>query len=186
MRLEGLISLSKKYSYGFLLLCLLVVISSCNKKLDFADEGPFVVLTTYPGGENYYVEFYPRHIAVHQDGKVRIYTEGSEEIIVEADAPIVEIKLAEKEIEGIKETIENNRFFKLEKDVSDPGVMDGPMQYITVHTKAESKEVGGEWPIDESFQAIREEILDYVGDEYDEWLDEIDTYIYDKNPSPTD
>ena len=167
-----------------LFICVITIgLSGCSKDIDFTEEGPFIILTSYPGGENYYVDFYPRNIAVHEDGTLHIYTEATEDIIVEDDAPTVEIKLTNKEVQHIKETIQDNRFFRLPKDVSDPHVMDGPMQYITVHADTESKEVGGEWPVNENFQAIRKEVLDHVQKEYDDWLDEIDDYIYEKNPS---
>lgn len=169
-----------------LLICVLTIgISGCSKKIDFTDEGPFIILTSYPGGENYYVDFYPRNIAVHQDGTLRVYTEATEEIIVENDAPIVEVTLTDEEVQSIKETIQDNRFFSLPKDVSDPGVMDGPMQYITVYTDTESKKIGGEWPVNENFQEIRKAVLDHVLEEYDDWQEEIDDYIYNKNPSPS-
>src|SRR5699024_12671974 len=87
---------------------------------------------------------YPRNIAVHQDGTLHVYTEATEEIIVEDDAPIVEVTLTDEEVQSIKETIQDNRFFSLPKDVSDLDVMDGPMQYITVFTDTESKEIGRE------------------------------------------
>jgi len=163
-----------------------LALGGCSKDIDFKDEGPFVILTSYPGGENYYLDFYPRNVAVYNDGTIRIYTEANDEIIVEDDAPTVEMEVTDKEVEEIKETIEESHFFNFDKDLSDPQVMDGPMQYITVHAQTESKEVGGEWPVDEGFKAIREGVLDHVWDEYDKWLDDIDEYIYEKNESPSD
>lgn len=184
--MERGIILMHKAKWLTLLICFMIIgISGCSKEIDFTEEGPFITLTSYPGGENYYVDFYPRHIAVHQDGTLRVYTEATEEIIVEDDAPTVEVKLTDKEVQDIKDTIQDNRFFSLPKDVSDPDVMDGPMQYITVHADTESKEVGGEWPVNEKFQAIREDVLDHVLEEYNDWLEEIDDYIYEKNPSPS-
>src|SRR5699024_4851131 len=129
--------------------------------------------------------FYPRNIAVHQDGTLRVYTEATEEIIEEDDAPIVEVTLTDEEVKSIKETIQDNRFFRLTKDESDTGVKDGTMHYITDYTDTEYKKIGREWPVNENFQEIREAVLDHVLEEYDEWLEEIDDYIYKKNPSPS-
>jgi len=162
------------------------ILSGCHKSIDFVEDEPFILLTNKKGGENYYVDFYPKNIAVYSDGTIWIYTERTEDIIVEDDAPEVHVQITDEEVEEIQKTIEKNNFFQLEEDLSDPGVMDGPSQYVTVYAKTESKRVGGEWPIDENFQAIREVVLDHVREEYDQWLDDIEEYIYEVNPGPND
>lgn len=169
-----------------LIFVIISILSGCHKSIDFVEDGPFILLTNKKGGENYYVDFYPRNIAVYSDGTIRIYTERTEDIIVEDDAPEVHVQITDEEVEEIQKTIEKNKFFQLEEELSDPGVMDGPSQYVTVYAQTESKRVGGEWPIDENFQAIRGVVLDHVREEYDQWLDDIEEYIYEVNPGPND
>jgi len=176
----------RKSSLVFFLVIISVIAIGCTKKINFTTDGPFIILKSVSGGENYYVEFYPKYIAVYGDGTARIYTEGGGEIIVGEDAPVREVQLTDDEIEEIKETIEENQFLKLDTDISDQRVLDGSSHYITVYTENESKEVGGYSPDDDNFDAIYSKVKGLVRDEYNEWLDDIDTYIYEVNPGPSD
>lgn len=163
-------------------LLIIFIIVSCNQKIELAEEGPFIILTSLPGGANVPQEFYPRNIGVFNSGKLVIYTEETEHIKLDDDAPMIEIQLKDEEVEKVKETIQKNRFFSLKEDLSDSGVMDGSFHYITVHTKDETKKVGGEMPINDKFNAIWDEVKSLIDDEYEEWSEEISEYIYEKNP----
>lgn len=176
----------RKSMLAIFLVMICIVASGCIKKINFAEEGPFIILESVSGGEDYYVEFYPKYIAVYGDGTVHIYTEGGGRIIVGDDAPVSKVQLTDAEIESLKETIEENHFLKLDTDISDQSVLDGPSLSITVYTEDESKEVGGYSPNDENFDAIYSKVMGLVREEYKEWLAEIDTYIYEVNPGPTD
>lgn len=167
---------------GFLIF---ITLSGCNESaesIDFADEGPFIQKTSTPSGENYYLDFYPRNIAVYNDGTIRIFTEATDDIIVEDDAPMVEKQLTDEELAKIKTTIEENNFLKLDKDLSHPEDTHPSGLHLTVYTKTDSRKVYAESPFDENFKAVADAVSNHVQDEYYEWLEDIEEYIYEKNP----
>lgn len=170
----------------FFLIILFFLLNGCKQKIDFVDEGPFILVTSYKGGEIFYLDAYPRNIAVSNDGSLYIYTDPTKDLIIEEDAPVVKIDLTEEEIEELKDTIESNHFFDLDENISDPGVIDGDMQYVTVYSQSEVKKVGGEWPNNKRFKEIRKKVFDYAGDEYYQWLEDIEKYIYEKNADSFD
>src|SRR5699024_12715044 len=96
----------RKSSLVFFLVIISVIAIGCTKKINFTTDGPFIILEGGSGGENYYVEFYPKYIAVYGDGTARIYTEGGGEIIVGEEATVREVRLTEEEVYEIKEKID--------------------------------------------------------------------------------
>src|SRR5690625_6577736 len=75
---------------------------------------------------------YEENVAIDHDGKLVLYTIGDDDLIIKQDAPILEVKLNDEQINQVKKVIEENEFWKLPRDVSTPSE-DGGFGYITVN-----------------------------------------------------
>lgn len=169
---------------GYIVLLLFV---GCSDKIDFVEEGVFVKLEPYSAAEGTYLDHFPKIITISNDGKIKVKTKevktsyGEVEMKVGEDVPTIEKKISQKEVKGLKRTIENNNFFYLPNDVTDYSVMDGDGSVVTVYLEDGEKSVGGENPSNEDYLAITEAIFDKVGDEYKSWEEETREYLHKLN-----
>ena len=76
------------------------------------------------------------------DGNLTLYTTESEDLKLGDDVPVLEIQLDEKQVNRIKEIVQEQKFWILPEDVSTPSE-DGSFSYITVNLANKSKKVGG-------------------------------------------
>src|SRR5699024_5176586 len=103
------------------------------------------------------------------------------EMEVGDNPPTIEKKISSKQVEEIKQVIEKNRFFSIPKDVTDYDVMDGDGSRITVYEKEQKQTVGGENSSHQEYNKIRKIIFYVVGDEYDDWVKEMEYYLFELN-----
>jgi len=169
------------------LFLLLLFLTACSNNIDFVEEGPFVELELYSASAGTYLDHFPEIITVSSNGEVNLFTEemvsrsGRVEMKVDKDVPKVEKKISAEEVEEIKDVIEKNKFFSLPTDVTDYGVMDGGGSKITVYGKNQEKIVGGENTDNDKYLEIRNIIFKQVKDEYSDWLEETEDYLFDLN-----
>lgn len=158
-----------------------------NDDIHFVDEGPFVKLELYSASSGTYLDHFPKHITVSNDGSVHVFTKevvdwtGEVELKVEDDAPTIQKKISEKEVKEIKQVIEENRFLSIPKDVTDYDVMDGSGSRITVYENDQERKVGGENSSNQRYNAIEDIIFDQVKDEYSDWVTETEEYLMKLN-----
>lgn len=170
-----------------LVFVIFVLLIGCTKKIDFVEEGPFVKLELYSASEGTYLDHFPKIITVSHDGSVDVFTkervrdDGRVEMKAGDDAPTIEKKISEKEVNEIKQLIEKNRFFSLPNDVTDYDVMDGSGSRITVYEREREKKVGGENSNNEQYNEIEAIIFKHVKGEYREWEEETRDYLYELN-----
>jgi len=87
------------------------------------------------------------------------------------------MQVDDEEVEQVKHTIKQKRFWKLPRNLSTPSD-DGKFKYITVNLKNGSKKVGGLNPDNERFDDIYQSVWDLVeGEEYQNLKEEIEEYI---------
>lgn len=176
-----------------LLFVTLLLCSSCSQKddsveeIDFAEEGKFVEMRLASASQEKKLDHYPEIITVSNDGIVRVFTEdtytrrGKVNLYVGEDPPEIEIEITDKEVEEIKQTITESKFFSLPTDVTDEGVMDGSSVYITVYARDEERKVGGQNPNNEQFSTVEDVIFEHVADEFYDWNEAVRAYIYEEN-----
>jgi len=158
-----------------------------NDDIHFVDERPFVKLELYSASSGTYLDHFPKHITVSNDGSVHVFTKevvdwtGEVELKVEDDAPTIQKKISEKEVKEIKQVIEENRFLSIPEDVTDYDVMDGSGSRITVYEKGQERKVGGENSSNQRYNAIEEIIFNQVKDEYSDWVTETEEYLMKLN-----
>lgn len=169
------------------LFLLLIFLTGCSNKIDFVEEGPFVQLQLYSASQGTYLDHFPEIITISSNGEVNLFTEemvsrsGRVDMKVDENVPKVEKKISAEEVEEIKEVIEKNKFFSLPTDVTDYGVMDGGGSKITVYGKDQEKTVGGENSNNDKYLEIRKIIFKQVKDEYYDWLEETEDYLFELN-----
>src|SRR5690625_4136374 len=174
--------LRKTKLFGILFFTLMVfLVVGCTNKYNYATNEPFIVVTSYSAGPNDYREMYEENVAIDHDGKLVLYTIGDDDLIIKQDAPILEVKLNDEQINQVKKVIEENEFWKLPRDVSTPSE-DGGFGYITVNLTDKTKEVGGLNPDDERFNDIFQSAWSLVDSEdYQSWTEEIEEHIWENN-----
>lgn len=125
---------------------LLILLASCSNKIDFVEEKPFVQLELYSASEGTYLDHFPKIITVSNNGSVHLFTKettdihGKVDMKAGEDAPSIRKEISTEEVDKIKQSIENNRFFSLPEDVTDYDVMDGDGSSITVYEKENKKQ----------------------------------------------
>src|SRR5699024_6423539 len=145
--------------------------------------GPFIVVTTSPGGEEEYREFFPRNFSVYDNGQLVLHTEPTDNIKVGKNAPKYETELNKNEIEKIKQLIDENNFWRFREDLSDDNSLDGSSIYITVNLTDDSKTVGGLNTNYSRFLEIADYVFDLVSDkDYRVWYEQITDHIHKINP----
>jgi len=160
-----------------------VLIASCSQKKNYDTEGPFIVVTSSPGGEEEYREFFPRNFSVYDNGQLVLHTEPTDNIKVGNNAPIYETELNKEEVEKIKKLIGENNFWRFREDLSDDNSLDASYIYITVNLTDESKTVGGLNPNFPNFLELADYVFDLVSDkDYRLWYKEITDHIHKINP----
>lgn len=99
---------------------------------------------------------------------------------VDEDVPKVEKKIAGEEVEEIKEVIKKISF-SLYRRMS--RTMESWMggSKITVYEKDQEKTVGGENSNNDKYLEIRKIIFKQVKDEYYDWLEETEDYLFELN-----
>lgn len=161
-----------------------LLLVSCQQALDFAEEEPFVIVTTNYGGENTIEHFYPRNLSIDAEGNVTLYSEAYSEIVMGDDAPTVETTISESEVKHIQEMIEEYDFWKQDEDIGDHNSNDGTNIKMTVNLTDDSKTVGGYNPLDEEFNELTHYIYyEYIDAyEHSDWEEEIKEHIIEMNP----
>lgn len=173
------------------LILALFILTSCSETIEF-EEGIFVEMRLGLASEEFYLDHYPRKIAVHDNGTVRLFTEdkksssGHFDIYVGENPPEIVTNISDEEVEEIKQTITKNKFFSLDDDLTDYDVMDGSSIHMIVFAKDKAKQVGGENPNNEKFSNIYDVIFQYVSDDYYDWDSEVREYIYEANGESLD
>lgn len=164
-----------------------LLFAACEKPLQFEDEGPFLELRYVLLSEAYYLDFFPKKVAVYEDGIVRLYTEetvdryGNVDIKVNDDAPVVEKVVPKKEIEKLQTLIEKNDIMSMSEDLSDYEVMDGSGTQLTIYTVEKEKSIRADNTRYEPYIEITDYIYTWIEDDYPDWYKETKQYIYDLN-----
>src|SRR5699024_12614224 len=128
----------------------MLFLTGCTNNNDVEEEKLFVKLELYSASEGTYLDHYPKIITVADDGSVHVFTKemvtdyGGVELKVEEDAPTINKKISAEEVKEIQQVIEENRFFSIQKDVTDNSVMDGGGSKITVYDNEKKKTIGVE------------------------------------------
>lgn len=173
---------NRVYLYGiFFSIIVMITIVLSPKKYDFATEEPFIIVTSYSAGPDDYREMYDVNIEINNDSNLVVYTTGNDDLDIGEDAPMLEAQLTKDEMQQMKEAIEENKFWKLPRDVSTPSE-DGVFRYVTVNLADESKEVGGLNPDQERFNDVYQFAWDLVKDnDYRKWTEEVEEHIWERN-----
>ena len=82
-------------------------------------------------------------------------------------------------MEQLKKTIQSNRFFSLNKDVTYYQTMGGSR--VTVYAKDTKKTVGRENSVNERYNAIKHAVFALAEDEYVQWRKKTKEYMYELN-----
>src|SRR5699024_2548574 len=173
---------SKLFKYSVLLLSLSITVIIWPKHYDFATKEPFIIVTSYSAGLDEYKNMYHKNIEIYDYGELILYSNEDSHLKIDDDAPVFRMQLDEEEVEQVKNTIKQKKFWKLPKDVSTPSE-DGGFRYVTVNLKSGSKKVGGLNPDNERFDDVFQSVWDLVeGEEYRNWKEEIEEYIWERNP----
>ena len=179
MKLGGRIIFQKNrlFKYRVLLLSLSITVIIWPKHYDFATKEPFIIVTSYSAGLDEYKNMYHKNIAIYDDGELILYSNEDSDLKIDDDAPVFRMQLDEEEVEQVKNTIKQKKFWKLPKDVSTPSE-DGGFRYVTVNLKSGSKKVGGLNPDNERFDDVFQSVWDFAeGEKYRNWKEEIEEYI---------
>ena len=172
-----IIQKNKLFKYSVLLLILSITVIIWPKHYNFATKEPFIIVTRYSAGLDEYKNMYHKNIAIYDDGKLVLYSDEDSDLNIDDDAPVLRMQLDEEEVEQVKNTIKQKRFWKLPRDVSTPSE-DGGFRYVTVNLKSGSKKVGGLNPDNERFDDVFQSAWDLVeGGDYRNWKEEIEEYI---------
>ncbi|SDZ09605.1 hypothetical protein SAMN05421736_10658 [Evansella caseinilytica] len=167
----------------FPFLILLLVMTGCNETTNYEADGPFIVVTSSPAGEDDFRNLFSRNYAIYENGKLIVYTEPESKLKVGDDAPVYESQLKEEEVDQLKQLIEKNKFWKFHEDLSDNDTQDGSFLYVTIHLTDQSKTVGGLNPNNPKFIEIADYVFDLISDDDDElWEEEITDHIFKMNP----
>lgn len=151
------------------------------QKYDFSTEDPFIVVSRSLAGPDDYRNMYDEQIAIHQNGDLVLYTEGNSSLDIGDDAPTLEIQLNEKQVEQVQDSIKENKFWRMPRDVSTPSE-DGGFKGITVNLVNKTKEVRGLNPEHEKFSNIFKTAWDFIdNDDYKKWVEEIEEHIWERN-----
>lgn len=144
---------------------------------NYVEDEPFVIASWGPAGPEEDIKMYRRNISIDSDGKLLLYPSEDEKLKVGKDAPVVEKQLSKKQVEHIKNTIEEQKFWTLSKDLSTPSE-DGGYQYVEVKQIDKTKKVGGLNTDNQQFQTIHDEIFDLVDTkEMKKWRKEVEAYL---------
>lgn len=141
-------------------LCLVAFLTGCGGNyLDFTDE----TLVTYTEAEAFGLN---EHIEIMIDNSGQgVYRQvryvGYEEQEVSAEAAF---SLSETEITSLQAEIARVNFMHLREDLTDPYVLDGSSQHITVYADGTSRTCGGYNPSNRRFKRLRSVILSFVPD----------------------
>ena len=144
-------------------------------------------LELYSASSGTYLDHFPKKITISNDGNVQVFTKeivsanGRIEMEVGDNPPTIEKKISSKQVEEIKQVIEENQFFSIPEDVTDYGVMDGDGSRITIYEKEQERTVNGENSSHKEYNEIRKIIFDQVGDEYYDWVKETEDYLFELN-----
>ena len=156
--------------------------TGCTAKKNYAEDEPFVIVTSAPAGPDDYRNMFDHNVAVYNDGRLVLYTEQSDDLKIQEDVPTLEKQLTEEQVNELKSVIEKNQFQNLKEDVTTPSE-DGTFRYIVVNWTDKSKKVGGLNPDDSRFMEISDATFDLVEkEEYRHWADAVSDYIWEKNP----
>lgn len=172
-----------KIYIGFLFILLLsFFLIGCSDKTNYTTDEPFIIVTYLPARLDDYRNTYPVNYALYEDGAFLMYTDEDDRLIINDDAPKYETKLNDYRVGKVKEMIQENKIWKLPRDISVDSE-DGAFYSMTVNLTDKSKTVSGLNPDNESFF----DIVNYMrnlGDKADrnDWFDDIEEYIWKNNP----
>src|SRR5699024_618037 len=167
-----IIQKSKLFKYSVLLLILSITVIIWPKHYDFATKEPFIIVTRYSAGLDEYKNMYHKNIAIYDDGKLVLYSDGDSDLNIDDDAPVLRMQLYKEEVEQLKNSSKEKRFWKLPRDVSRPSE-DGGFRYVTVNLKSGSKKVGGLNADNERFDYFFQSVWDFAeGEKYRNWKEE--------------
>ncbi|MFA8438385.1 hypothetical protein [Pueribacillus sp. YX66] len=165
------------------ILFLFMLMSGCSQKTNYETDGPFIIVKTAPAGPDDVRNLFTEHYAIEENGMLTLYTEATNRIKLGNDAPVLKIKLSDKEVEKVKELIRKNKFWNFKEDLSNLDVSDGYSLYITVNLTDESKTVGGWNPDKPEFTEIANYVMNLAsGEKRRAWLKEIQNHILKMNP----
>lgn len=169
---------NKPFRYSSCILFLFfILLVGCSKAYEYKTDGPFVTALISPGGPDDFRNLISSHIAIYEDGTLVLSEDGSNK----TDKPIWKSQIEQKEIEKLKEIIEDNEFQKLEDDVTSPSD-DGSRYNITVNFVDGSKKVEGWNPVNEQFNTIHRYVFSLVDDkDYTKWRTEIEEYKWEEH-----
>lgn len=152
-----------------------------NKKTDYIKDEPFLILSMERNWEEDFINRYSHHISIDMDGEVVLYAEAGLGVEIGDNAPILEIHVQDKELETVKELIEEH-FWKID-GYNYHSRNEGDMESITVNLTEDEVKIEGDDPDDDNFMSIRNELIDMIGDEtYESWVKDIEKYIVEENP----
>lgn len=168
-----------------LFIVILLLLTSCSAKTNYATDEPFIIVKYSPAGPDDYRNLYSHNYSIADDGTLMLYTETGGErsrLIIGEDVPVYEMELDQAKVEKVKQIIEENKFWKLEEDLTTPSE-DGAFYYITVNLTDRSKKVGGLNPDHPHFIEIQNYVFDLVDREDARvWKEEIEAHIEQMNP----
>lgn len=152
-----------------------ILLIGCSSTYDFASEGKIITVTTSPGGPDDYRNLISEYITVYADGTVILANDEDPE----DNAPIFKTKINKEQIEQIKSLLKEEKFLKLEDDVSEPSE-DGAYYSIIAYLSNEKKEVAGWNPSNESFHKIRKHVTQLIDEEdLERWSKDISEYVWE-------
>lgn len=170
----------------FLIVFITLFLSACGNKIDFTSKGRFIQLQLYSASEGTLLDHFPQFITIYHDGTIEMYTEnmldrhGEVELETEG-APVAKKTISNKEVDHLKQKLEDKNFLSLDEDLTDYHVMDGGGSRITVYMKDNEKIVGGNNVDNKKYNEIKDIIYAYVEDEYKDWYDETRDYLAELN-----
>ena len=173
----------KKMRLIMLAIVSVILATGCGKKVNYATDEPFIIVTSYSAGPEDVRNMFKRNVSVSEDGTLVLYTEPEEEIKLGDDAPMLEVELTKNEVAEIKNAIAKNKFWTMKENLSDYNIQDGGYLYVTVNLVEESKTVGGLNPNNERLNDISHHVRRLIPKEaYRQWDEEITEHIFEMNP----
>ena len=158
---------------GFIFLLALVFLTGCFNSYTYEDSGTLVTAVLSPAGPDEQINLFERRITIDVDGTLILSAEEEED----TNRPTVEKTLSDSKIDQLKEKIEEEKFKKLEEDVTAPAE-DGAYYQITVHFADHTQTAEGWNPSDEQFNALHDYIFNLVDDEvYEDWEEDVREYL---------
>lgn len=153
----------------------IILLCSCSKPYDYTEDGAFITATVSPAGPDDYRNLITRHVAIYQDGTLILSADEDNQTA----KPTLKAQIDKKDIDYLKELIEEVKFRKLKNDVSTPSE-DGARYQVTVNFTNGSKKVKGWNPINEQFNTIHEHVFSLIDDDdYAKWRTEIEEHIWE-------